>query len=93
MKDLPQVDYGDEPRVQQQVVPLSAAAAIRPSPLGPAPAVPSRAAGCGRSVCGKRSVREGDAHRNQRANDQPQSRSTPWTRRGLTSAFWRWRAA
>jgi phage portal protein BeeE len=40
-EDLPGVDYGDEPRVQQQVVPLSAAAAIEPSPLGPAPAVPA----------------------------------------------------
>jgi hypothetical protein len=39
-EDLPGVEYGEEPRVQQQVVPLSAAAAIEPSPLGPAPAVP-----------------------------------------------------
>jgi HK97 family phage portal protein len=40
-EDLPAVAYGFEPRVQQQVVPLSAAAAIEPSPLGPAPAVPA----------------------------------------------------
>jgi HK97 family phage portal protein len=40
-EDLPAVDYGDEPRVQQQVVPLSAAAAIQPSPFEPAPAVPA----------------------------------------------------
>jgi phage portal protein BeeE len=40
-EDLPAVAYGNEPRVQQQVVPLSAAAAIDPSPLGPAPAVPA----------------------------------------------------
>jgi hypothetical protein len=40
-EDLPAVDFGDEPRVQQQLVPLSAAAAIQSSPLGPAPAVPA----------------------------------------------------
>jgi HK97 family phage portal protein len=41
-EDLPSVPggWGQEPRVQQQVVPLSAAAAINPDPLGPAPAVP-----------------------------------------------------
>ena len=46
-EDLPAVDYGDEPRVQQQVVPLSAAAAIEPSPMGPAPAVPAAPAAAG----------------------------------------------
>jgi HK97 family phage portal protein len=40
-EDLPAVEYGDEPRVQQQVVPLSAAAAIEPSPMGPALVVPA----------------------------------------------------
>ena len=34
---LPKVEYGDEPRVQQQVVPLSAAAAIPPAPGPGAP--------------------------------------------------------
>jgi HK97 family phage portal protein len=42
-EDLPEVEYGDEPRVQQQVVPLSAAGAI------PAPA-PGRAGGGGALV-------------------------------------------
>src|SRR5215471_4206036 len=31
-EDLPAVEFGDEPRVQQQVVPLSAAGAIAPKP-------------------------------------------------------------
>ena len=40
-EDLPKVAYGDEPRVQQQVVPLSAAAKIPASPAAPpAPSVP-----------------------------------------------------
>jgi hypothetical protein len=41
-EDLPSVPggWGIEPRVQQQVLPLSAAASISASPLGPAPAVP-----------------------------------------------------
>jgi HK97 family phage portal protein len=38
---LPEVKFGDEPRVQQQVVPLSAAAAI---PAAPAPGAPPGAA-------------------------------------------------
>jgi hypothetical protein len=38
---LDSVAYGDEPRVQQQVVPLSAAAAI---PVAPSPAAPPAAA-------------------------------------------------
>ena len=32
MEDLPTVEYGDEPHVQAQVVPLSAAAAIPAAP-------------------------------------------------------------
>jgi hypothetical protein len=39
---LNRVDYGDEPRVQQQVVPLSAAGAIAAAPPAPpAPAAPA----------------------------------------------------
>jgi hypothetical protein len=37
IKRRPTVAYGDEPRVQQQVVPLSAAASIAPAPAAPAP--------------------------------------------------------
>ena len=37
MEGLDDVKFGDEPRVQQQVVPLSAAAAIPASPPAPAP--------------------------------------------------------
>jgi HK97 family phage portal protein len=44
-EDLPSVEYGDEPRVQQQVVPLSAAASIPRVPQGasttPIPASPA----------------------------------------------------
>ena len=39
IEDLPEVKFGDEPRVQQQVVPLSAAAGIPAAP--PAPPAPS----------------------------------------------------
>lgn len=40
-EDLPDVPFGDEPRVQQQVVPLSAAGKIPPAPSAPAsPAAP-----------------------------------------------------
>jgi hypothetical protein len=39
---LNSVEYGDEPRVQQQVVPLSAAASISPAPA-PAPRAPEAA--------------------------------------------------
>lgn len=52
--DLPEVEYGDEPRVQQQVVPLSAAAAIpmgspgafgtSSTPIPAAPAAPAQPA-------------------------------------------------
>ena len=35
VEELPEVEYGDEPRVQQQVVPLSAAAAIPAAPPSP----------------------------------------------------------
>jgi HK97 family phage portal protein len=46
-EDLPSVKYGDEPRVQQQVVPLSAASQIEapaaPHPAPPAPAAPAEA--------------------------------------------------
>jgi HK97 family phage portal protein len=42
VEELPAVDYGDEPRVQQQVVPLSAAAAIPAAPPAP-PAPPAPA--------------------------------------------------
>src|SRR6516165_6967634 len=37
IEGLPEVEYGDEPRVQQQVVPLSAAGAIPPAPGPKAP--------------------------------------------------------
>jgi hypothetical protein len=37
MEGLDDVKFGDEPRVQQQVVPLSAAAAIPATPPAPAP--------------------------------------------------------
>jgi len=42
---LPEVKFGDEPRVQQQVVPLSAAGAIpaAPGPRAPPPAAPAPA--------------------------------------------------
>jgi HK97 family phage portal protein len=40
-EDLPSVKFGDEPRVQQQVVPLSAAGKIPPAPAPPA-APPAR---------------------------------------------------
>jgi len=36
-ESLPDVKYGDEPRVQQQVVPLSSAASIKPAATGPHP--------------------------------------------------------
>jgi HK97 family phage portal protein len=36
-EDLPAVAYGDEPRMQQQCVPLSAAAAIPAAPVAPGP--------------------------------------------------------
>jgi HK97 family phage portal protein len=40
-EDLPDVEFGDEPRVQQQVVPLSAAGKIPASPAAPsAPTMP-----------------------------------------------------
>jgi HK97 family phage portal protein len=39
--ELPKVAYGDEPRVQQQVVPLSAAANIDKKPTGPNPTNPN----------------------------------------------------
>lgn len=35
IEDLPEVEFGDEPRVQQQVVPLSAAAGIPSAPAAP----------------------------------------------------------
>lgn len=35
VEELPAVDFGDEPRVQQQVVPLSAASAIPSAPAAP----------------------------------------------------------
>jgi len=38
MEGLDSVPYGDEPRVQQQVVPLSAAGSIPPAPPAPGPA-------------------------------------------------------
>jgi HK97 family phage portal protein len=42
IEDLPEVEYGDEPRVQQQVVPLSAAEGIPAAPSAPpAPAQPA----------------------------------------------------
>ena len=43
---LPRVEFGDEPRVQQQVVPLSAAAAIPAAPAAPGskPAAPATTA-------------------------------------------------
>lgn len=42
LEELPSVAFGDEPRVQQQVVPLSAAAAIPAAPSSPpAPPAPS----------------------------------------------------
>jgi HK97 family phage portal protein len=43
VEELPSVEFGDEPRVQQQVVPLSAAAAIPklPGPPGSKPALPA----------------------------------------------------
>jgi hypothetical protein len=43
VEELPAVEFGEEPRVQQQVVPLSAAAAIPalPGPGGAPPAAPS----------------------------------------------------
>jgi HK97 family phage portal protein len=43
LEGLPKAKFGDEPRVQQQVVPLSAAAAIppAPSPHAPPPAAPA----------------------------------------------------
>jgi HK97 family phage portal protein len=45
VEELPAVEFGDEPRVQQQVVPLSAAAAIPklPGPPGSKPAPPAPA--------------------------------------------------
>jgi HK97 family phage portal protein len=42
-EDLPAVPYGDEPRCQQQVVPLSAAAAIPAAPPAPGPEAPPAA--------------------------------------------------
>jgi HK97 family phage portal protein len=42
--ELPEVEFGDEPRVQQQVVPLSAASAIPAAPASP-PAAPQPAPG------------------------------------------------
>ena len=46
-EDLPSVKFGDEPRVQQQLVPLSAAEMIEapanPKPAPPAPAAPAAA--------------------------------------------------
>lgn len=42
LEGLPDVEYGDEPRVQQQVVPLSAASAISSAPSAP-PAAPQPA--------------------------------------------------
>jgi HK97 family phage portal protein len=42
VEELPAVEYGDEPRVQQQVVPLSAAAGIPSAPPSP-PASPAPA--------------------------------------------------
>jgi HK97 family phage portal protein len=43
-EDLPDVEFGDEPRVQQQVVPLSAAASIpaAPAAASPQPAAPAK---------------------------------------------------
>jgi HK97 family phage portal protein len=40
VEELPEVEYGDEPRVQQQVVPLSAAKAIPATPPSPGPPAP-----------------------------------------------------
>jgi hypothetical protein len=40
IESLPEVEFGDEPRVQQQVVPLSAAAAIPTTPGMPGPGAP-----------------------------------------------------
>jgi HK97 family phage portal protein len=45
VEELPAVAYGDEPRVQQQVVPLSAAKAIPASPPSPSPEAPPPAPG------------------------------------------------
>jgi hypothetical protein len=42
LEGLPDVEFGDEPRVQQQVVPLSAASAIPSAPSAP-PAEPQAA--------------------------------------------------
>lgn len=39
-EDLPAVEFGDEPRVQEQVVPLSYGAAKQPNPTPQAPALP-----------------------------------------------------
>jgi HK97 family phage portal protein len=48
IEDLPEVEFGDEPRVQQQVVPLSAAAGIPSAP--PAPPAPQKDIGDADSV-------------------------------------------
>jgi hypothetical protein len=46
MEGLPDVKFGDEPRVQQQVVPLSFAGKVPPAPASPptpsTPAVPTQ---------------------------------------------------
>jgi len=45
IEDLPEVEFGDEPRVQQQVVPLSAAEGIPAAPAAPsAPPAPAQPA-------------------------------------------------
>ena len=41
LEDLPKAPYGDEPRVQQQVVPLSAWATVEDDPATPAPDAPT----------------------------------------------------
>jgi hypothetical protein len=40
LENLPAVEFGDEPRVQQQVVPLSAAASIQPDKTSSTPPAP-----------------------------------------------------
>lgn len=50
-EDMPAVEFGDEPRVQQQVVPLSAAAAI-PGPGQPAPPAPPSPPAAGAPIGG-----------------------------------------
>lgn len=57
LEGLPSVDFGSEPRVQQQVVPLSAASAIPSAPPAP-PAEPQPAPTNSGSANGSRGLRE-----------------------------------